>query len=101
MQKFTLKVGKEQKRLRIIRDETRIEEEIYKYNFRKYQRSLLEDRETNEEKELRLIKEKEEEKKRIEDEEREERLKELERKEAIITRYWSEFVISNKGELLE
>lgn len=101
MQKFTLKVGKEQKRLRIIRDESRIEEEVYKYNFRKYQRSLLADRETNEEKELRIQKEKEEEKKRIEDEEREERLKELERKEAIITRYWNEFVISNEGKLLE
>lgn len=101
MQKFTLKVGKEPKRLRIIRDNARIEEEIYKYNFRKYQRSLLQDRESNEEKEERLKQEKIEEQRRKEDEEREERLKELERKEAIITKYWSEFVISNKGELLE
>ncbi len=101
MQKFTLKVGKEPKRLRIIRDNARIEEEIYKYNFKKYQRSLLQDRESNEEKEERLKQEKIEEQRRKEDEEREARLKELERKEAIITKYWSEFVISNKGELLE
>ena len=99
--KFTLKVGKEKKRLRIIRDEKRIEEELYKYNFKKYQRDLLQHRETEEERTERKEREALEEKRRIEDEEREERLKELERKEAIITKYWKEFIISNEGKLLD
>jgi flagellar assembly protein FliH len=101
MLKFTLKVGKEKKRLRIIRDEQRIEEELYKFNFKKYQKDLLQHRETDEERKLRKDREVFEEQKRIENEERAERLKELERKEAIITKYWKEFVISNEGKLLE
>lgn len=101
MLKFNLKVGKEKKRLRIIRDEQRIEEELYKYNFKKYQRDLLQHRETEEEIKLRKEREAFEEQKRIENEERAERLKELERKEVIITKYWKEFVISNEGQLID
>lgn len=101
MLEFTLKVGREKKRLRIIRDENRIDEELQKYNYKKYEKNLLQQRETEEEKILRIEREDYEEQKRIEDFERSERLKDLERKEAIITKYWNEFVISNEGKLLE
>lgn len=101
MLKFNLKIGPEAKRLRIIRDNERIEEELYRYNFRKYEKSLLINREKEEEKKARKLREEEKEKRRIEEEERAERLRELERKEKIITRYWNEFVISNEGQLLD
>lgn len=101
MLRFNLKIGKEQKRLRIIRDKSRIDEEIFKYNFRRYEKSLLANRETDEERAERKKREEEEEKRRIEDEKRAERLKELEKKEAIITRFWNEFVITNEGKIVD
>ena len=101
MIQFNIKIGQEAKRLRVIRDSKRIDEELTKYKNRKEEKQLFVQRETEEQKRKLQEKLKEEELRKIEDEERSERLKELERKEAIITRYWKNFTIANEGKLLD
>ncbi len=100
MQRYTLKIGQQAKRLRIIRDNERINEELNKYNQKKYEKYLLISREQEIQQEKKKKLDAEEAERKAEDVERNERLKELEKKEAQATRFWKEFVIANEGKLV-
>lgn len=100
MQRYTLKIGQQAKRLRIIRDNERINEELNKYNQKKYEKYLLISREQEIQQEKKKKLDAEEAVRKAEDVERNERLKELEKKEAQATRFWKEFVIANEGKLV-
>ena len=100
MQRYTLKIGQQAKRLRIIRDNERINEELNKYNQKKYEKYLLISREQEIQQEKKKKLDAEEAERKAEDVERNERLKELEKKEAQATRFWKEFVVANEGKLV-
>lgn len=106
MQKYSIPISRNKRRVTIIRDSSLISEEIEKYNASKYLRNLLlrKDEPNEEELEKQRLEEerkKAEEEERLEDEKRKARLQELKAKEKTQTKFYQEFVVSNENKLVQ
>lgn len=102
MQKFEVKISKQKRRVRIIRDPKLIDEEIEKYNASKYLRNLLLKSQESEEQKQKRLEEEEIQRKEDEDQEREEkerrkRLEELKAKEKTEVKFYQEFHFTNQN----